>query len=167
MNWEAIGSIAEALGAAGVIATLLYLAFQVRQNTRVAKADFFYRTVDGVIDFNLRVAESDHLADLFWKALEDPGRLSASEERRTRHLLSGVFRQGERVYYAWRDDLVGEDIFRAQMQLQTRLARTPGGQRWLEDWGPGMDPQFVKILLETDPTPPIASGRQPRTNEAT
>lgn len=148
MNWEAIGSIAEALGAAGVIATLLYLALQIRQNTRVAKADFFYRTIDGFIDFNLRVAESDHLPDLFWKALERPDTLSDSEERRTRHLMSGVFRQGERVYYARRDDLVGEDIFRAQMNLQTRFARTPGGQRWLEDWGSGMDPEFVRLLVE-------------------
>lgn len=167
MNWEAIGSIAEALGAAGVIATLLYLAFQIRQNTRVAKADFFYRTVDGVIDFNLRVAESDHLPDLFWKALEDPDGLSESEERRTRHLMSGIFRQGERLYYAWQDDLVAEDVFRAQMRLQTRLARTPGGQRWLEDWGPGMEPRFVKMLLESAPTPSFASGGQPGTNDAT
>ncbi len=34
MNWEAIGAIGELLGAAGVIATLGYLAFQIRQNTR-------------------------------------------------------------------------------------------------------------------------------------
>ena len=34
MNWEAIGAIGELLGAAGVIATLGYLAFQIRQNTK-------------------------------------------------------------------------------------------------------------------------------------
>ncbi len=34
MNWEAIGAIGELLGAAGVIATLGYLAFQIRQNNR-------------------------------------------------------------------------------------------------------------------------------------
>jgi hypothetical protein len=33
MNWEAIGAIAEGLGAAGVIITLVYLATQIRQNT--------------------------------------------------------------------------------------------------------------------------------------
>jgi hypothetical protein len=30
MNWEAIGAIGEVVGAAGVVATLLYLAVQVR-----------------------------------------------------------------------------------------------------------------------------------------
>ena len=34
MNWEAIGAIGEIVGAAGVIVTLLYLASQLRQNTR-------------------------------------------------------------------------------------------------------------------------------------
>ena len=34
MNWEAIGAIGEVLGAVGVILTLGYLAFQIRQNNR-------------------------------------------------------------------------------------------------------------------------------------
>ena len=34
MNWEAIGAIAELLGAFGVIASLIYLATQIRQNSR-------------------------------------------------------------------------------------------------------------------------------------
>ena len=38
MNWEAIGAVGEILGAAGVIATLAYLAVQIRQNTRMARA---------------------------------------------------------------------------------------------------------------------------------
>ena len=33
MNWEAIGSIGEAVGSAFVLISLLYLAVQVRQNT--------------------------------------------------------------------------------------------------------------------------------------
>ncbi len=34
MNWDALGAIAEALGAAGVVATLAYLSVQVRQNSK-------------------------------------------------------------------------------------------------------------------------------------
>ena len=33
MNWDALGAIGEIVGAVGVIATLAYLAVQVRQNT--------------------------------------------------------------------------------------------------------------------------------------
>jgi len=38
MNWEAIGAIGEVLGAVGVFASLIYLAIQIRQNTRMMKA---------------------------------------------------------------------------------------------------------------------------------
>ncbi len=37
MNWEAIGAIAESLGAVGVITTLAYLAQQIRQNTSTVR----------------------------------------------------------------------------------------------------------------------------------
>jgi hypothetical protein len=33
MNWDAIGAVAELLGAIGVIASLVYLAVQIRQSS--------------------------------------------------------------------------------------------------------------------------------------
>ena len=38
MNWDAIGAIAETLGAVGVIASLAYLAGQVRDSRRSLRA---------------------------------------------------------------------------------------------------------------------------------
>ena len=38
MNWEAIGAIAELLGAIGVIASLIYLATQIRQSREQMRA---------------------------------------------------------------------------------------------------------------------------------
>ena len=39
MNWSALGAIAELLGAAGVIASLLYLATQMRQSLSLARVE--------------------------------------------------------------------------------------------------------------------------------
>jgi hypothetical protein len=50
MNWEAIGAIGEVLGAVGVVATLGYLAFQLRQNNKLLSAQARY---------SLRVLRSD------------------------------------------------------------------------------------------------------------
>ncbi len=38
MNWDAIGAIGEILGALGVLVTLVYLATQIRENTRSLQA---------------------------------------------------------------------------------------------------------------------------------
>ena len=46
MNWDAIGAIAETLGAVGVIASLVYLATQMSRNTQAMRAEtsqLFYR----------------------------------------------------------------------------------------------------------------------------
>ena len=53
INWEAIGAIGELLGAAAVIATLGYLAFQIRQNNKLLAAQARYNLTvqrSGAID---------------------------------------------------------------------------------------------------------------------
>ena len=44
MNWDAVGAIAESIGALGVISSLIYLAVQVRQNTRQGRLSRFQET---------------------------------------------------------------------------------------------------------------------------
>ena len=38
INWDAVGSVSEALGAMGVILTLLYLIRQIKQNTAATRS---------------------------------------------------------------------------------------------------------------------------------
>ena len=67
MNWEAIGAIAESLGAIGVIATLAYLAVQIRQNTRALEdtrrlslAQAYERRAQMVHDNLIQLRDSSH-----------------------------------------------------------------------------------------------------------
>ena len=39
MNWDAIGAIAEVLGALAVLVTLLYFSLQIRQSNKLAEAE--------------------------------------------------------------------------------------------------------------------------------
>jgi hypothetical protein len=38
LNWEALGALAESVGAVGIIATLIYLAAEIRRNTRTVRS---------------------------------------------------------------------------------------------------------------------------------
>ena len=40
MNWEAIGTIAEVVGAIAVVLSLIYVATQIKQNTEASRAHF-------------------------------------------------------------------------------------------------------------------------------
>ena len=78
MNWDAIGAIAELLGAIGVIASLIYLATQIRQsreqmgeNTRALRAGTYQ-------DFNRQLVDVfgvDCPVSVIHAGLSNPGQL--------------------------------------------------------------------------------------------
>jgi hypothetical protein len=55
MNWEAIGAMAELLGASAVFITLLYLATQIRQTNTIALSDSNERLLQRFDDANQMV----------------------------------------------------------------------------------------------------------------
>ena len=58
MNWEAIGAIGEAVGAAAVVASLLYLAVQLRGSTRASIVQAKLESTRLMTDF-LKFIESE------------------------------------------------------------------------------------------------------------
>ncbi|MDA1372383.1 MAG: hypothetical protein O2971_16680 [Proteobacteria bacterium] len=56
MNWEAIGAIGEILGAFAVVATLVYLATQIRYAKEAASDANRIARATGVREFNLAMA---------------------------------------------------------------------------------------------------------------
>ena len=85
MNWEAIGAVGEVAGAIGVIATLTYLAVQIRLNTKAIRG----ATLDSITEhqqFELRW--SSDIGTSFRKSIEAPGELTDQETWEvTPHLL--------------------------------------------------------------------------------
>ncbi|MFT4799432.1 MAG: hypothetical protein ACJAYE_003628 [Candidatus Azotimanducaceae bacterium] len=65
MNWDAVGAVAELVGAAGVIVTLIYLATQVRQNTKSISTSSFQATTDALNQVNALIADNSDLAEIF------------------------------------------------------------------------------------------------------
>lgn len=81
MNWEAIGAIAEGVGAIGVIATLGYLANQIHQNTehleqstRSARAEAVSASNVALRETRRSIFESDEMSEIFGAATQSPTR---------------------------------------------------------------------------------------------
>ena len=95
MNWEAIGVIAELLGALGVIASLIYLAIQVRGSTQQAKHDAA-RSVQSKLSAAIRsVSENPSLADAYARGVKGWDHLESEAEMIQ---LSGLFFEFLRGY---------------------------------------------------------------------
>ena len=71
MNWELVGAIAEIAGAVGVLITLVYLAIQIKDNTKSLQAGSLESVLDGPRDrYFLPMAMESDLADIYARGLK-------------------------------------------------------------------------------------------------
>ena len=68
MNWDAIGAIAETLGAVGVIASLVYLATQIRQNTSTVRSSAASSLAETNMSLSVFLAQED-VNRIWWDGL--------------------------------------------------------------------------------------------------
>ena len=58
VNWDAIGAIGEVAGAVGVVATLLYLSQQIRQNTKATRSATAQDMTNNWVAINLEMSRN-------------------------------------------------------------------------------------------------------------
>jgi len=71
MNWEMIGAIGEVIGAAGVMASLIYLALQIRTSNRAARQATMQELLDRQQTLMSQLTGPGDLADTFVRGLAD------------------------------------------------------------------------------------------------
>jgi len=84
MNWEALGATAGLLGAIGVLASLIYLGLQIRQNTAWLRQQSFQLSTNEIRQWALQFSGSRSNAELFPNVqcfVSGPGQLSGNQGR--------------------------------------------------------------------------------------
>mgnify|MGYP001554919510 FL=1 len=79
MNWDAIGAIGEVLGALGVIATLIYLTTQIRQNTNAMRASSLDSETQISNDVRLGILSDPELTKIYYEGLKNVASLNDIE----------------------------------------------------------------------------------------
>ncbi len=112
MNIMELGAIGELVGGAAVLATLVYLAMQVRQGTQVARAQVQQETSRMSTELFLN-ADRETL-DLFARAANDPKGISESDLRYARGQFVAVVNYYETLFYAWHRGDVETDLWESR-----------------------------------------------------
>jgi hypothetical protein len=107
VNWDAISTIAEIVGAAGVIISLIYLAFQVRQNTKASKASTRQALADGSQRLASDVVEGDDLAKFMLQAIEGK-EIEPHQKFRLQARCLRDLRFWDNAYYQYTEGLLTE-----------------------------------------------------------
>ena len=120
MNWEAISTIAEIVGAGGVIASLIYLAVQIRHSTKVSRAemtkDLYLASRTAIMD----IASNDALA----RISTDIRQFENEDLMRRNMFYQSFFRLYELQYNLKAQGLLDDDIARSYALIIQMWART-------------------------------------------
>ena len=87
MNWDAISAIGETIGAVAVVISLIYAAYQIKQNTIASKTSTHQHWVAGQGDANRAFVDDPAISELIARGNESFDSLSEAEKVR----LSFVF----------------------------------------------------------------------------
>ncbi len=137
MNWEAIGAIGELIGAAAVVVTLIYLAVQIRQNTRqLAQNELSSRAAAANLcaiaprEQRRTVIESAELTEIWLKGMNNPDELAENDFYRFRLLMQNLI---DAIWDIHTQTVVtgfSPETWKTQgLTVVERVIGTPGGRR--------------------------------------
>jgi hypothetical protein len=99
MDLDTLAKLGEFVGGIFVFISLIYLAYQLRQNTQSLRAENYARLLDRMSNMQSRFSADAELHHLFMVGAEDPGRLSPAERLRFSWALYELFGTGEFMYH--------------------------------------------------------------------
>ncbi len=130
MNWTAIGATGELFGAIGVIASLLYLARQMRHaaaDTRRATAQAVFTKLNTAFE---TTSANPQLAGVYARGTSDLSALSPEEAVQFSAVFFTLVRPYEELFYYRRADAVNEWVWESVELLVLPALTTPGALEW-------------------------------------
>ena len=155
MNWDAIGTVGEILGALAVVLSLGYVAVQIRQNTEATKDLAAQHLTNANSETNYLIATNDDLAKILQKGSKDRDSLAEHEQLRFNTLLFAIYNQFD---FAYRRHLAGklEDASWKKIKYEIPVfLNLPGWLSWWHQDKSRFSSEFVtfvdKLLSEFQP----------------
>ena len=146
MNWDAIGAIGEIIGALAVVISLLYLATQIRQNSRIVKGT----AVHGITQtIQAELKWSSDIAQTIITAIEHPDSLSKVEAFQLGEWTAAAMMARQNEYIQYTQNLIDADNWHGSRGILTNMMSIP----WMADWWSHYDKSvfiedFIRLVEE-------------------
>ena len=147
MNWDAAGAIGEIIGAIAVVATLFYLARQVKDSAKQTQMNTLAELVTLYNDSFLPIYNSRENMEIWVRGLEQPDALDEVE----REIFFLFYRRLINPYAAaarqHREGVLDAETFEFYRAFTANLAQSPGAAAFREAHAEElMDPESARLL---------------------
>ena len=146
MNWEAAGAIGEIVGAVAVVISVLYLALQVRQNTKVVQGS----TIQGITETMQRENRwSSDMAEVVTKAIESPDSMSSVEAFRMGEWLTAAMSARQNEFLQYQRGLIDQEMWDASAGIIRTIMSIEFTRKWWQSWDKSVySPGFADAVEE-------------------
>ena len=160
MNWEAVGAIGEILGAVVVVATIFYLATQIRQSNSSNKAVAAARTAESADAWIRQMVQDKEVNDIYQTGMRDYNGLEQSDKNRFDLLILQFLRAMESAWIQEKLGVLNEDQWYGYRMSIARIIGSPGGKAVFNkmkiDFGPAFSAAVEKIISSTEEWEPLS-----------
>ncbi len=147
-----LGALGEFVGAIAVVFTLIYLALQIRQNTKAVQASAIDVSISRANDVRESMYENADLSRIYIQGLSHPDALDEESRLRFRLLLHNVLLAGSNIYSQTSFAGLSSSTWEAQLTLLKRVITSPGGQWFWKEYRLEFEKTFreqMDKILET------------------
>jgi hypothetical protein len=142
MNWNAIGSVGEAAGAVAVVASLIYLALQIRQNTQEVRAAAVDSVIASIREWTRPVIENAEAAEIFYLGCQDPEQLDELQRYRFIAMVFTWLKTAENFHYKHQQGVLDPDVWNAWTVMLSAYIAQPGFQAYWRERRAPFTPAF-------------------------
>ncbi len=147
MNIQDLGAIGEIIGGVAVIATLIYLAMQIKQANVATHRNMYAQAATALSEYWLALAKDPELYESFTTMLRAPETLSEADRNRGYLVMDSYLSLMESYFLHNRQ--YGEQLSQERWgRMLLRLFDTPGGQEYWRRRRASFHADFAKYLDE-------------------
>ncbi len=137
----------EALGFLGVMASLIFVGAEIRQNTAVARAQARQWMTENYIEYMMEMATNPDLQAAYDSAFRGPQATTGGSGRASRAMFVSL-RSLENVYLQVEDGVVDESVFQSYGWVGREEFRTPQFKAWWSQQRHRFNSNFVTAFEE-------------------
>lgn len=127
---ENLGNIGDFIGGFGVVVTVIYLAFQVRQNTASTRSASYQSVVAAVAEWTLQLGLNPDATRIFGAGIEDLESLSKEEKVQFNFILASVIRHFENIHFQFISGAIENDVWDGWSSRILGIMGNPGAETW-------------------------------------
>jgi hypothetical protein len=127
---EALGNIGDFLGGIGVVITLVYLAGQIRQNTRSIRTSAFQAAQRDIVDKLDGMSSDPELVRIYFDGNHKFESFSKEDRRRYATFMTGFLRRYENLLYQTRLGNIDREQWEGVLAELRTAFNYPGARAW-------------------------------------